>query len=258
MDLKSGFASQLLQLKSSHKNVVFSDGACSGNPGPGGWGAIVVLKAGLPSAQVKELAASDPETTNNRMEMLGAIHGIEFVIKALSSDKAPPNLNVTVVTDSNYLIKGAEQWVQGWHRRGWQTADGKPVKNQDLWEKVMALKKLVRVEWLHVPGHSGIAGNERCDQLAVAMAKDLSIDLYHGSEAKYGIDPFHFEASDNFPIYLVKEGSRVLSFSAWTACERYVKGKAHLKFKKVKNRSEVEQCFQNWQLDSRTPIESLN
>ncbi len=134
--------------------TVWTDGACSGNPGPGGWGAI--LRAG---AAEKELSGGEPETTNNRMELTAAIMALE----ALSRPCA-----VELHTDSQYLRGGVTGWIAGWKRNGWKTADRKPVKNVDLWQRLERAAERHRVAWHWVKGHAGHDENERADALARA------------------------------------------------------------------------------------------
>ncbi len=131
---------------------IYSDGACKGNPGAGGWGALLVA-----NGHRKEISGGEPDTTNNRMEMTA-------VIRALESLKRPST--VEVHTDSQYVQKGISEWMPGWKRRNWRTADGKPVKNQDLWLQLDALSQLHRIEWKWVRGHVGHPENERADALA--------------------------------------------------------------------------------------------
>jgi ribonuclease HI len=131
---------------------IFTDGACSGNPGPGGWGAL--LRYG---AVEKELSGGETLTTNNRMEMMAAIAALEAL-------KRPTQ--VKLHTDSQYLRNGITEWLPGWKRRGWKTADKKPVKNADLWQRLEAAEKPHKVEWLWVRGHDGHVENERVDQIA--------------------------------------------------------------------------------------------
>lgn len=133
---------------------LFTDGACSGNPGPGGWGAI--LRYGKTE---KELSGHEKETTNNRMEMTAVIEGL----KALKS-----SCNVHIHTDSKYVIQGMQEWLPGWKARGWKTADKKPVKNVDLWQALEAQCDRHEVRWHWVKGHNGHPENERADALAVA------------------------------------------------------------------------------------------
>ena len=130
----------------------YTDGACRGNPGPGGWG--VVLRA---SGVQKEMFGGEPSTTNNRMEMLAAI-------TALESLKHP--CEVRLFTDSQYVLKGMTEWLSGWKARGWKTADRKPVKNVDLWQRLEQASAAHRVQWVWVRGHDGNPGNELADQLA--------------------------------------------------------------------------------------------
>lgn len=131
---------------------IYSDGACKGNPGAGGWGALLVS-----GGHRKEISGGEANTTNNRMEMTA-------VIRALESLKRPST--VEVHTDSQYVQKGISEWMAGWKRRNWRTADGKPVKNQDLWLQLDALSQLHRIEWKWVRGHAGHPENERADALA--------------------------------------------------------------------------------------------
>lgn len=131
---------------------IYSDGACKGNPGAGGWGALL-----LTDGHRKEICGGEANTTNNRMEMTA-------VIRALESLKRPST--VEVHTDSQYVQKGISEWMAGWKRRNWRTADGKPVKNQDLWLQLDALSQLHRIEWKWVRGHNGHPENERADELA--------------------------------------------------------------------------------------------
>jgi ribonuclease HI len=132
--------------------AAFTDGACRGNPGPGGWG--VVLRFG---SRDKELCGGDPQTTNNRMEMTAAIRALESLRE---------RCRVQVFTDSVYLKNGITEWLPNWRRRGWRTADRKPVKNQDLWEALAALTERHEVSWHWVKGHAGHPENERADALA--------------------------------------------------------------------------------------------
>jgi ribonuclease HI len=131
---------------------IYTDGACRGNPGPGGWAALLSF-----GSREKELAGAEALTTNNRMEMTA-------VIRALEALKRP--VRVRVYTDSEYVRRGITEWLRNWKARGWRTADRKPVKNQDLWERLDALAAGHEIEWHWVPGHAGVPGNERVDRLA--------------------------------------------------------------------------------------------
>ncbi|MDR1646451.1 MAG: ribonuclease HI [Zoogloeaceae bacterium] len=132
--------------------TVFTDGACRGNPGPGGWGAL--LQAG---AAEKELWGGEADTTNNRMELTA-------VIRALETLKRP--VAVRIYTDSQYVQKGISQWIHNWKKNGWRTADKKPVKNADLWQRLDTLSGRHDIAWMWIKGHAGHSGNERADRLA--------------------------------------------------------------------------------------------
>lgn len=131
---------------------IFTDGACSGNPGPGGWGAILRW-----AGQEKELSGGEPETTNNRMELMAAIQALELLKRPCA---------VVLTTDSEYVMRGVTEWMANWKRRGWKTADRKPVKNQELWQRLDAALAPHEVEWRWVRGHAGHPENERADALA--------------------------------------------------------------------------------------------
>jgi ribonuclease HI len=132
--------------------VIYTDGACSRNPGPGGWGVVLQWQG-----KEKELYGSDPLTTNNRMELMAAIQALEAL-------KRP--MKVSLHTDSKYLLDGITKWVEGWQRNGWKTAAKKPVKNDDLWRRLIEAMKPHDISWVWVKGHAGDPGNERADALA--------------------------------------------------------------------------------------------
>lgn len=137
----------------------YTDGACSGNPGPGGWGVLLLAREGEAVVKERSLSGGEALTTNNRMELLAAISALEALSRA--SD-------VTVVTDSAYVKNGVTGWIHGWKRNGWRTSDGKPVKNVDLWQRLDAAQARHRVTWRWIKGHAGHAENERADELARA------------------------------------------------------------------------------------------
>jgi ribonuclease HI len=132
--------------------VMYTDGACSGNPGPGGWGAVLIS-----GNHRKELFGGEAESTNNRMEMMAVIRGAEALKRASSVD---------IYTDSTYVLKGMTEWLEGWKKRGWRTAAKKPVKNVDLWQRLDEALERHKVKWIWVKGHSGVPENERADELA--------------------------------------------------------------------------------------------
>ncbi|MCH2660537.1 ribonuclease HI [bacterium] len=139
------------------KLTIFSDGACSGNPGPGGWAARLLYHDG----RINELGGYAADTTNNRMELQAAIEGLKA---------AGAGMAITMVTDSEYLRKGITEWIHSWKRRGWRTAAKKPVLNQDLWRELDTLNS-PDIEWRYTRGHSGDPDNERCDEIAQAFSR---------------------------------------------------------------------------------------
>jgi len=136
----------------SDQVIVYTDGACKGNPGPGGWGVILSYKG-----KVKEFYGGDPDTTNNRMELMAAIQALETLSKPCS---------VQITTDSKYVLQGITEWMDNWKKRGWKTAARQPVKNEDLWRRLDAAIVRHDIEWIWIKGHSGNNGNERADALA--------------------------------------------------------------------------------------------
>lgn len=152
---------------------IYTDGACSGNPGPGGWGTVLYLNDG----SIHEMGGGERQTTNNRMEMQAAIAGLTWL---RDSGQTQP---LAIYTDSEYVLKGITQWIAGWKRRGWVNSAKKPVLNRDLWEQLDQVTNDVNktldkpLQWVYVRGHSGNVGNERCDTIARAFAANRPIDL---------------------------------------------------------------------------------
>lgn len=229
--------------------IIFTDGACSGNPGPGGWGSILVS----PTGKIRELGGGESRTTNNRMEIMAAIESFKSLIgtKTLSTNK------IRLYTDSTYMIKGITQWIHGWKRNGWKTAEGKEVTNKDLWlqlEEILAAKNF-EVDWCYVPGHAGVAGNERCDEIAVAFSKNEQPRLYVGDHSGYKIrltpypkpsalpDPNRKKGK---PVYLSYLDGKVHRDADWKSCEARVKGRPGAKFKKVESPEEEETILKIW------------
>lgn len=137
----------------------WTDGACSGNPGPGGWGVLLRAMDGERVVKERELQGGEADTTNNRMELMAAISALETLTRASE---------ITIVTDSAYVKNGVSQWIHGWKKNGWRTADKKPVKNVELWQRLDEAQSKHKVEWRWIKGHAGHAENERADELARA------------------------------------------------------------------------------------------
>ncbi|WP_373534069.1 ribonuclease HI [Microcoleus sp.] len=167
---------------------LYTDGACSGNPGPGGWGTVVCYADG----NCHELGGADPQTTNNRMEMQAAVAALEFFA---NSGQTEP---VTLYTDSEYVKNGITKWIQGWKNKGWKTSTGKEVVNQDLWHLLDKLNS-IQIQWEHVRGHSGNFYNDRCDEIARSFSHNLTPKLQQqkatagGTGASTGAPPLHLQ-----------------------------------------------------------------
>lgn len=232
------------------KIIVYSDGACSGNPGTGGWGSILIF-----GDKVIELGGGDRQTTNNKMELMGVISSLQYLLQ-MSLPKSTP---VCVYTDSVYVIRGITQWVYGWSRRGWKTAEGQAVANQDHWQELMSLVKNFKLEFKYVAGHKGIAGNERCDEIAVAFSKSNPIQLYNGSRGHYHFDVNQLPPDVPLPEMNGKPGEKKVAYSYlslvgtlpmrhkdWPSCERRVKGQAGAKFKKAMSEQEETEILKSW------------
>ncbi len=238
--------------------IVFTDGACSGNPGPGGWGAISVT----PNGEVKELGGGDKQTTNNKMELMATIQILEFYKNN--------SLDIDLYTDSVYVIKGITQWIWGWRKKGWINSQGEEVANRALWERlgrVVGARKS-KINWLYCRGHQGTPGNERCDEIAVAYSKNIRMNLYTGSLLNYDI-AIHDLPTDTAVPEAKKSGtSKAKAYSylslvngvltrhkSWPECERQVKGRSGAKFKKAMSPSDEKKIFSAWGVDGKAIVE---
>lgn len=157
--------------------TIYTDGAARGNPGPGGWGAVIADKE-----MVREIGGAEEYTTNNRMELTAAIRALEYVTV---------DDEIEIYTDSEYVLKGITSWVGNWAANNWRTAAKKPVLNQDLWQELLSAQEGKRVKWNLVPGHSGVLANERCDVIATAFADKQDPVLYTGPRSKYEVSLSH-------------------------------------------------------------------
>lgn len=154
--------------------IIFTDGSSRGNPGPGGWGAVVI-----DGEQVAELGGREEHTTNNRMELTAAIKALKQISETQKK--------IQVVTDSGYLIKGITEWIHRWQRKGWRTADKKSVLNRDLWEDLLAAARGKTIVWKQIAGHADTAGNIRADEIATAFADEEDPKLYSDVLENYRI-----------------------------------------------------------------------
>jgi ribonuclease HI len=238
--------------------VVFTDGAAKGNPGPGGWGAVIVTPAG----EVTELGGRAAETTtNNRMELTGAI-------EALSELSGVPGA-LAIYTDSTYVIQGIRAWIHGWRKRGWKTAAGGDVLNRDLWEQLDALvvaRGKGTVKWHYVRGHAGIPGNERVDEIADGLAQGLQITLYRGPLIGYALAILDVPSETDVPArspsgsssarskgtpysYLSVVDGQLARHTTWAECERRVKGRAGARFKKAMSQGDEAAILRDWRIE---------
>ena len=229
------------------KILIFSDGASKGNPGPGGWAAIVIAHE-----RVIELGGREKHTTNNRMELRAAIEGL----RACNTQPAGERI---VYTDSSYVINGITKWVKGWKKNGWKTKEKKPVVNQDLWQALDATAGASGSEiiWQYVGGHVGIAGNERVDAIASDFADDKKVVLYHGGMESYGIDVSSLEvdalkakakSSTNTRSkakaysYISRVDGKIMTHKTWSECQERVRGRS-AKFKKALSPNEEKEII---------------
>jgi ribonuclease HI len=169
---------------------IYTDGSSRGNPGPGGWGAVIIIdNHGVVSSKqyvdrVIEIGGREANTTNNRMELTAAIRALEFISKA-NEAKELTSYEARIFTDSEYVMKGMTIWIHNWQRKGWKTANKKPVLNQDLWQELLRLTEGKEIEWKYVAGHSGHKLNDRADEIATSFADDTPTDLYDGEKESY-------------------------------------------------------------------------
>lgn len=231
--------------------IIYTDGACSGNPGAGGWGAVIIF----PENMLIELGGGEKTTTNNRMEMTAAISALKYVEKRTEKIK--------LYTDSSILINGITKWIWAWRRRGWVNAEGQPVANKELWEKLWQIISSLHnsIEWVYVKGHAGYEVNERCDVIAVSYSKNMPVKLYNGEAIgcgysllppeNCGVLPASINAryntkkeKDKFYISLVN--GIVKYHKTWAECEARVKGKPLAHFKKVYTQQEAEDYLHKW------------
>lgn len=237
--------------------VVFTDGSSRGNPGPGGWGAVVVD----PSGKVTELGGREDKTTNNRMELSAALGALSFI----ESRKITGNIEMH--TDSAYLLQGVTGWMYGWEKNGWKTKTGEPVLNQDIWKEIGAivfrLKQKREIEWVKVSGHTGHRGNERADLIATSAADKAQQILYVGPIAEYEklVGGSLFEGTDDTLVakknekkgksgaaysYVSMIAGDIQTHKTWAECEARVKGKRGAKFRKALSKEEEDALRRQW------------
>jgi ribonuclease HI len=239
---------------STYPITVFCDGAAKGNPGPGGWGVVVVT----PDGDVTELGGREAHTTNNRMELTAAI-------EALAQVQRLPG-PVAVYTDSVYVIKGIREWIWAWRRRGWKTAEGGDVLNRDLWERLSQLAEArgrSGIAWHYVRGHNGVCGNERVDEIADGLARGLDVQLYRGPLLRYDRPILDVPDDTGVPArrtsqtrsaarphsYLSVVDGKPMRHATWADCEQRVRGRSNARFKKAMSPDDERTILREWGVD---------
>ncbi len=235
-----------------YTHIIFSDGAALGNPGPGGWGTVVILSKKL----ITELGGYEEHTTNNRMEIMALLMGL----RRIEGERG----DVLCCTDSQYVINAVTKWLHGWKKNGWKTTTKQPVLHRELFEEIDARidahKKHGAVHFQYVPGHVGVSGNERCDTIATSFARKDDPELYNGKLSDYaidilnvGIDPTAMEKKDSIKkrsgpaySYLSLVDGKVKRHKTWAECEARVKGKPGVKYKKALTEAEEEAILKSW------------
>jgi ribonuclease HI len=232
--------------------LVFTDGAAKGNPGPGGWGAIVATAEG----HVRELGGRAAHTTNNQMELTAPLEALRLL-------RGVPG-TVALHADSTYVIRGITDWIRGWRRRGWLTAEGTPVLNRELWEALadeVTARGRGGMKWHWVRGHAAVPGNERCDEIASAFATGEFVELYDGPLLRYPIAIHDVPDDTALPkrssggakaksappySYLSVVKGVPMRHTTWADCERRVKGVSGTKFKKAASAADEAAILAAW------------
>lgn len=229
-----------------HKSIIiFTDGSSRGNPGPGGYGAIITFHN-----KVQELGGKDLHTTNNRMEITAAIEALQYLRKEDGVQKQ----KIEIHTDSKYLIHGITEWIFGWQKNNWKTTSKKDVENKDLWEKLFNLTEGIQIKWVHVEGHSGQGGNERCDEIATSFADSGNADLFSGGITNYKVNLFSktagvvkkIKSSAKAYLYMSMVRGLIKEHKTWDECEVRVNGVKGAKFKKVFNEVGKNELVAEW------------
>lgn len=252
--------------------IIFTDGASKGNPGPGGWGAVVVAPGNLEGSttdegatRVIELGGGEKNTTNNRMEMMAVIEALTYMFNTFKiNDQKTGGQKIIVYLDSSYVLKGSTQWIRGWQENGWMTKGKLEVQNRDLWERMaglLARKESDNVEWKLLSGHVGIAGNERADEIATDFAAGSAPKLFSGSLSEYKIDILNISHDADKKVAKKKSSSRskvpaysyismvkgiIKTHATWAECEVRVKGVSGTRFKKATSAEEEKEIISEW------------
>lgn len=226
---------------------VFTDGSSRGNPGPGGWGAIVDF-----GDEVRELGGGDKRTTNNRMELSAVVETLEF-LESQNYSKS----KVVFYTDSSYVANGVSIWINGWRRNNWKNKAGQEIANVDLWQKIDSLLNIFEIKMENIEGHVGIPANERADQIATSFADNKPDNLFVGKKMLYEVNLEDLEKDEKMKVQKKRSATKAYSYlslvdgileihKTWSECERRVKGRQGVKFKKALSLEEENQIKKDW------------
>lgn len=233
------------------KTIIFTDGSSRGNPGPGGWGAIISFAVGK-ERKIRELGGGEKSTTNNRMEMTAVIEGLAFAKKNIE------DAEIVLYTDSEYVKKGATEWAYSWASNNWRTKANTPVLNKDLWQKIIDLMNDLDVEMKVIAGHAGIPANERCDVIATSFADGTSEKLFDGKLIDYKISldvskqAFQTGTKGSFVkgkkaySYVSAIKGMVKVHKTWAECEARVKGEPNARFRKALTKDEESELIKKF------------
>lgn len=250
-------------MKSGSPNsiIIYTDGSSLGNPGPGGFGCVIVL---LEKETVVELGGKANETTNNKMELTAILKSLEY----LKDHNVSPDTSIVIHTDSSYAINGLTKWVFGWQKNNWITSTKTPVLNSELWKQLVPVTSYFKkLKFDHVRGHAGIWGNERCDMIATSFASNKKIELFHGellaydprvlskdfSESKHA-HKSNIEVSQKSKSgktsgkaysYVALVNGKIQTFSDWESCKAVVHGRS-AKYKKVLSKQDEDALIKEW------------
>jgi ribonuclease HI len=245
----------MLRSMERRRMLVFTDGASKGNPGPGGWGVVILT----PDGHVTELGGGSPHTTNNQMELTAVIQALKHLQHTAGT--------IDVYCDSTYVIRGISQWIAAWKKRGWKTTEGKDVLNRASWEALAHLvsrrKAGSEISWHYVRGHTRVAGNERADTIAVQHAAGRRVDLYDGALQDYRVPLHDIPADTSLPergpdrrrsagkkqaaySYVSVVNGRPMRHATWPECERRVKGQSGARFKKALSAADEAAILKGW------------
>ncbi len=233
--------------------TIFTDGSSRGNPGPGGWGTIILDGMNVNGISVTELGGGEKNTTNNRMELTAVVQAFNSLESVNGSVE---DQEITVFTDSAYVINGITKWVHGWKRNGWITKAKEDVLNKDLWLELMDATEGRKIVWKRISGHAGIIGNERCDEIATAFADGGDVKLYEGLLVDYSLPNIMNISVDEEKeatkksssshsrakaySYVSSVGGVIQIHHSWPDCERRVKGTKGARYKKAVSREDEE------------------